>query len=241
MDYSFLNLFSKAELEEFIQTLNNKEELANLKQEVARRSTIMATLDDSSCFLEGEFSSERMLHYDKTNEKKVEKFLAGMIVGDLHFVRLTFINDKLIGRYGGLTLLDADRQLSSNNSCYEHEDSYNLINFIKEYFYRCLENNPDVTLDDIYTEFLEKREIVIPKLKDISNYLYYARGNTGLRLSVGNAGLKRNTTKTSETLSYSQRAFVDAVAFGCDKEKIITGNYEDSKRLLYLPRKNIKR
>lgn len=50
MDYSFLNLFSKAELEEFIQTLNNKEELANLKQEMARRSTIMATLDDSSSF-----------------------------------------------------------------------------------------------------------------------------------------------------------------------------------------------
>lgn len=97
-----------------------------------------------------------------------------------------------------------------------------------------MENNPDVTLDDIYTEFLEKREIVIPKLKDISNYLYYARGNTGLRLSVGNAGLKRNTTKTSETLSYSQRTFVDAVAFGSDKEKIITGNYEDSKRFTCL-------
>ena len=37
-----------------------------------------------------------------------------------------------------------------------------------------------------------------------------------------------------------QQTFIEAVAFGTDLEKLEVGNYEDCKRLLYLP-KSVKK
>ena len=59
-----------------------------------------------------------------------------------------------------------------------------------------------------------------------------------LKISTGNVGISatRNRNDMKDSLSLYQRRFVDAVSFGTSCEKLENKNYEDCKRLLFIPR-----
>lgn len=40
-------------------------------------------------------------------------------------------------------------------------------------------------------------------------------------------------------ITFEQKIFIDAIAFGTTKEKLENKNYEDAKKLLYLPHQKI--
>ena len=68
------------------------------------------------------------------------------------------------------------------------------------------------------------------------SYLCEIRNGTNLRLCIANAGLSKTANKTGEQFNVQQSLFIDALAFGTTLEKIENGDYEDYKKLLYLPK-----
>ncbi len=119
-----------------------------------------------------------------------------------------------------------------------YENIYNTYNYIKNYIYQCLLTNPDATKKEIFKDYELKQILVIKNLREIAKYLYDDIVEIeGLRMSVpGHSGLKRTSIKTSSGISFNQERMVEAVAFGTTLDKLKDANYEDSKRLLYLPR-----
>lgn len=117
----------------------------------------------------------------------------------------------------------------------DFEGPYNMLNYIKSYIYSLLKQKKEVTAEDIFLNYSEKKRLVTIQLKDISSYLYEIRNGTNLRLCIHNMGLSRMVNKTGDQLSLRQSLYVDALAFGTTLEKIEDKNYEDYQKLLYLP------
>lgn len=120
---------------------------------------------------------------------------------------------------------------------YGYEKTYNNFNYIVNYIYQCLDVNPNATYNDVFKDFYDKQILVRDNFAEISSYLYSIRGDGDLKLSVSNAGLKRNKDKVASQLTFRQQRLIEAIAFGTTLEKLKMGNYEDSKRLIYLPTK----
>lgn len=144
--------------------------------------------------------------------------------------------------YDNSDMLKPDLYLNKVNSmfqnhkfCKDYEGPYNMFNYIKNYIYLLLAQDKKIDTKDIFDSYQEKRKLVTIKFKDISSYLYEIRNGTNLRLCISNAGLSRNVTKVGDTLTFSQEVFRDALAFGTTLDNIEKGNYEDYKKLLYLP------
>lgn len=134
-------------------------------------------------------------------------------------------------------LSQMDEFFQISNYDYGYEKAFNNYNYIKNYIYQCLLDNPNATYDDVFRSFYDKQLLVKDKFADISSYLYAIRGDGDLKLSVSNAGLKKNKDKLDSQLTYRQERLIEAIAFGTTLEKLNVDNYEDSKKLLFLPRK----
>lgn len=118
-----------------------------------------------------------------------------------------------------------------------YEDEYNTLNYIKTYFYYLKGIGEDLTKDKIIESWNRKKEIVTPQLPDIAAYLYDITEKTPLKSSVSNASLHRLMIKTpKDILTRNEKMLLDAIAFGSDEDKLREGNYEDTKRLIYLPK-----
>lgn len=117
----------------------------------------------------------------------------------------------------------------------DFEGPYNMLNYIKNYIYYLLKQKDEITTAEIFSDYDKKRELVTVQIRDISSYLCEIRNGTNLRLCIANAGLSRTANKTGEKFNEQQQLFIDALAFGTTLEKIENRNYEDYKRLLYLP------
>jgi len=124
-----------------------------------------------------------------------------------------------------------------NDYSYGYEKAYNNFNYIKNFIYKCLLDNPNASYNDIFKDLLKKQLLVKDKLAEISSYLYDVRSDGDLKLSVSNAGLKKNIAKVTPNITYRQERLIEAIAFGTTLENLEIGNYEDSKKLIYLPRK----
>lgn len=117
----------------------------------------------------------------------------------------------------------------------DFEGPYNMLNYIKNYIYYLLKQEKELTPKDVFSDYYEKRKLVTIKIRDISSYLCEIRNGTNLRLCIANAGLSRTANKTGEQFNIQQSLFIDALAFGTTLEKIENREYEDYKKLLYLP------
>lgn len=117
-----------------------------------------------------------------------------------------------------------------------YENVFNNYNYIKNYVYQCLIDNPNATKEDVFKDAVTKKKYVRDHIGDVASYLYNIRGDGDLRMSVANGGLKRSANKIGDQISFHQQRMIEAVAFGTTIEKLQEGNYEDSKRLIYLPR-----
>ena len=206
-------------------------------------------LDDLHFFVEGFYESGnnyRRIDYFKDGYKNPLTDMARIYDIPVFHLKILF-NEKRKKNIFSSERSDEDRDVvfplsrmdeffQISNYDYGYEKAFNNYNYIKNYIYQCLSNNPDATYDDIFRSFYDKQLLVKDKFADISSYLYAIRGDEDLKLSVSNAGLKKNKDKLDSQLTYRQERLVEAIAFGTTLEKLQMDNYEDSKKLIYLPR-----
>lgn len=112
---------------------------------------------------------------------------------------------------------------------------YNMLNYIKDYIYSLLKQNPNIDREDVFKDYSEKKELVNLRLRDISSYLLEIRNGTNLKLCICNLSLSKNAEKVSKYNTIDQDLFIDTLAFGTTLEKIENRDYGDYQKLLYLP------
>lgn len=133
----------------------------------------------------------------------------------------------------GMTLSMLTEFYRAPKHVYDYEATYNTLNYIRDRFY-------SVGQDSLFNDYSEKKKICELRLGDISRYFLDIKRGTKLKLSIGDTGLVRSANGTYSHIHPYQQTFIEAVAFGTDLEKLEAGNYEDCKRLLYLP-KSVKK
>lgn len=116
-----------------------------------------------------------------------------------------------------------------------YKRSFNIYNYIKSYIYQCLRSKSSVDRETIFKDYGFKQLLVEKRLQEVASYLMEVRGTGDLKCAIANAGLSRTAKKVSGEVTFNQRRLVEAVAFGTTLEKLNAGNYEDSKKLIYLP------
>lgn len=146
---------------------------------------------------------------------------------------MVFENPNICGH--NLYLSIFEKFFSEENLQNRYKRSFNIYNYIKSYIYQCLRSESSVDRETIFKDYGLKQLIVERKLQEIAAYLMEMRGNGDLKCSVANAGLSRTAKKVSGKVTFYQKRLIEAVAFGTTLEKLENGNYEDSKKLIYLP------
>lgn len=116
-----------------------------------------------------------------------------------------------------------------------YENIYNTFNYIKNSIYRNLteDKGSNISKDSLLRDYVQKQSIAYNDLKYIADYLNSINHDGILRSSVSDELLKNCSSINSNSMSKSVLA--EAIAFGTTLEKLESKNYEDSKRLLYLP------
>lgn len=185
------------------------------------------------------FSSSRMVEHTVEDEKRCLEMMNGFNICDFSFLISSASNKaNKIGLFLPwvredapriVTLGDLDRYFLDEKCISNYEGFYNTLNYIKNRFY-------SVGSDSLFQDFDKKKEVCKLKLGEISKYLLDIKSGTKLKLSIGDRGLVRSANGTYSRLHSYQDTMIDAFAFGSDLDKLESGNYEDCKRLLFLPR-----
>jgi len=134
-----------------------------------------------------------------------------------------------------LSLIKIEDFFENEDYIYGYEFVYNTYNYIKNYVCQILLSNEGATKEDIIASWEEKQIIVEKNIVDIAKYLLKIRSKVNGKISVCNSALKKTVQKKGTKFSATQKQLIEAVAFGTTLEKLEVGNYEDSKRLIYLP------
>ena len=236
----------------YIERLN-KEELEELKKELETnphnvteriKKRLQYITSQQERMNPEDYSITRLAFYRKEFEEEIEERLAEYRVEDLSFlyddIEYSLYSDVL--RYENISMFKEeipftilDRFLEKNHRTENAQDVYNTLNYIKNYFYYRKGQGISLEKQEIMTEWQEKQEILGPNLKELAGYLYSIKDQTPLRISVANNSLSRmKKKKEGIELTPIQSDFIATVAFGSDIKKLRKGNYEDSKRLIYL-------
>ena len=226
---------SKRQLKDLYNELCDQSEDSPLFQSVEERLDYIKKIDSGVV----DYSSDRTVEHSNADEKRWKDFMMKFGVSDFPFLAAStyrasnrigvfMLDGELFFPYG-LSLAQL-REFYDNEKCiYDYEGTYNALNYIRDRFY-------SVGSDSLFQDLDEKRRICELKLGDISRYVLEIKNGTKLKLSVGDVGLIRSAHGTYRDLHPYQRTFIDAVAFGSDLEKLKEDNFEDCKRLLFLPR-----
>lgn len=253
MNYAFIKKLNKKELEKLCSELVIKSDSDSIEllRYVKERLRSIEQINKGLV----NFSSDRIPYYDKENEERCYQLLDGLFVFDFPFLKRTFYHpvanrarqiplDKillcsekvnLVDEYGDLSLTDLERFFESSFNIYYHEGTYNILNYIKNYVYRVLSEDTGYGINDLFFQYEEKVLAATDRLNEITEFLRDTKAGTNLCLSFGNRGL--NTISTG-TVSFAQKTLIEAVAFGTSLEQLEQGDFEDCKRLLFLPRKS---
>lgn len=161
------------------------------------------------------------------------KYMAECFNISVNDVLTLFYNSRFCGDQ--LTLANFEKFFDEETVRKNYSNSFNVYNYIKSYIYQSLRENYESTSESIFSDYGLKQLIVERDLQKVAAYLCKVRGNDGLRCSIANAGLSRTAKKVSGEITFNQKRLIEAVAFGTTLEKLNAGNYEDSKKLIYLP------
>lgn len=235
-----LSQLSSQELKEFKEMIENSQERDQLLQNISKKIT---RREEKSKMIQ-EFRSGRLPYFDREKKKVVDQTMKKVKL--IPFISLfsnslTSGNNKIhnlsIRRYYSTgKLQDMENFFTQAENRENYEGLYNTFQYIKNYIYYCAQDKEKVDEYDIFKDEQEKKGIVTANLVNIATYLEEIREGTKLRLSVGNASLTVSTREKTVPLTKRQEDLVEALAFGMPLEKLQKGNYEDAKRLLYLPR-----
>ncbi len=128
------------------------------------------------------------------------------------------LEKKWMHNLGYLSLLFSDEGLRQN-----YEGTYNTINYLLNSIYRELNRSDGKisSVSQLFTEIVEKEELVREKLSDVEEYLWDVRSEVvDSRSSIGNHGLTMNRNKIKKRISPQQSALVETIAFGCSLEEL---------------------
>lgn len=188
------------------------------------------------------YSSGRMVEHSSDDEKRCLEMFKEFSVSDFPFLLESthnkvnrigvFMRNGVICNSGVMTLAELDEFFLDEDNIYNYEGAYNTLNFIRNRFY-------SVGNDSIFQDYNDKREVCKLNLGAIASYIFEIKSGTKLKLSIGDSGLVGTMNGRYRRFPSYQQTMVDAFAFSTSLEKLEDGNYEDCKRLLYLPR-NVK-
>lgn len=134
--------------------------------------------------------------------------------------------------------LDAFFSSEENKALYE--GAYNSYMYIKDYLYRLLSYDENLSLKEILDKQNEKVVIVREYIQEICKHLLDLRTRiTDSRLSAFNNKVRYVAKKMPNNFTDHQNQFVELVSFGTTKENLEKKDYSDVERLLYIPRKKI--
>lgn len=226
---------SKRQLKDLYNELCLENNNSALFESVERRLEYIEKVDNDSI----SYSSDRVVEHTEEDEKRWEQFMKEVRVSDFPFLAdSTYRCSNRIGIFmedgeffypAVMSLAQLAAFYNSEKRIYDYEGTYNALNYIRDRFY-------NVGDSALFQDLDEKRRICELRLGSIARYVLDIKNGTKLKLAVGDTGLIRSAHGTYRQLHPYQKSFIDAVAFGSDLEKLESGNYEDCKRLLYLPR-----
>ena len=133
-----------------------------------------------------------------------------------------------------------DEVFRDQKNCMNYQGSYITFQYVKSYLEGVLvEDNLQLDADLVYRNYKKKIEIVTENLIPIAQQLLLSRDSIpGARIAVCNNSLTRIANKKpSSLITYRQKMFIEAIAFGTTLEKLQSENYKDAKQLIYLPYK----
>lgn len=140
------------------------------------------------------------------------------------------------------TLAYLDEFFKDINNCLDYQGSYTTYKYVKSYLKENLiEDSKESDYDLVYKNFNRKILLATENLVPIANELLVLRESIpNSRISVCNQGLKKATKKIPNSpITFDQQIFINAIAFGTTEEKLEAKNYEDAKKLLFLPHQKI--
>ena len=142
---------------------------------------------------------------------------------------------ELLNRVQSFSYLEEFFQNKLNQVLYE--GCYNSYMYVKEYIFQMLMLYPNLTKEDILADWQTKLELVMSEFFAICNYLYQARSKVpNGRLSACNDKIVYYAKYPHEKFNDKQELFSSMLSFGTTLDKIKEKNYEDYKRLIYVPR-----
>lgn len=121
-----------------------------------------------------------------------------------------------------------------------YEGAYNSYMYIKDYLYRLLAYNNDISIQSILNEQKEKIIITREYIQEICKHLLNLRTRiTDSRLSAFNNKIRFVAKRKPDNFTDHQNQFVELVAFGTTKDNLKSKDFSDIERLIYIPRKKI--
>ena len=138
------------------------------------------------------------------------------------------------------TLGHLDKIFQSEQNRLDYQGTYAAFQYVKKHIWERLSITTEEKEDELVWKNFDKKKILVTEnLAPIADYVLIHRNQIPkARIFINNGGLSRMAQKkTGRPPTYVQERFIDAIAFGTTLEKLQQQNYEDSKQLIYLPKK----
>lgn len=248
-----LEKVSLSELRRMQELLESEELQKELYEVISKREEALCKIDmDQDCKpIVTDYRSDRLPFYKKEHEEKCQWLFRELLRDDFHFVKKCFWSEKVgddsipISSYFNLHFLsDIEQTIVDNDLLESYENTYNSLYYIKNYIYFMLENYPGMVekKEQLWFLYDEKYAMVLENLPEIAKQLVHFREKIpNSKLSIGNRTILKTSHKKGTSISYGQEELIEALAFGCSYDKLKEGNFEDAKRLLYVPSSKIIR
>ncbi len=241
-----MSLLSNLQLEELLflkELIENKELQEELNQ--------LLEIKENQSMFPSEYQSNRLPEYYEQYKEQCSYLLSQLTADDVPFVPLCAYMDSGNNKGGWFCMQEKHAYYSAQNNIgylehffdendkniYLYEGTYNTLNYLRTAICIALKDGKTIECKkDLMKDQEEKREIATKALSQIAKELLFLRESVpNSRLSITNQGLSRMAKKTSASLSRYQKLFIDAIAFGSNLENLKDGNYNEAKRLLFVP------
>ena len=241
---------SLEELEMIVEVLASKDLQNEVKLELLKRKSSLVS------FSQYEYKSGQIPNFKTENSDLCKMILSQLDISDLKFLCENFLNSK--GNIGGYFFTEkygvskkSYGEFDNSNTFYalvelfnnevmqrRYEETYNMVNYVINSVYRNIDFYSGELTKVVLLESLPVRNLLVQeKFVDVVEYLWHEREVVpGARICIGNFGLTRNRNKTAKQITFSQKALIEAVAFGCSYDELCNGNYEGAKKLIYVPK-----
>ena len=181
-------------------------------------------------------NNEIMKNYGIENEEQLFNAIISFdnpILYDDEFIKM--VNDVKKLSY-------LDKLFNNEEMIHLYEATYNSYLFLKNHLRKCLDDNSNESdYNLIYKDYELKKKIVSNNINEIASTLLILRNKIkNSKCSICNMGLSKMAKKEKGTqITMQQIIFVECIALVLSLEDLENKNYEDAKKLIYVPYQKI--